>query len=278
MKPFKTIEEQIKYLQSDKNMIVTDKSLLEQTLIDNNYYRFINSTKLTLCDGFNETGKHNYNSKSDKDWIECFKQELFERECILLETIQKENRLNSRLAYYLGLLVEEHFLNEIDRLEISKLLNQTHVVKQNMFVKSNKDLSEVWKYVSNAELHIVICIIEIVVKALKKLVKAPNNRVRTADEQEKYRNISLLINTLTLNMSFQELRTFKLLRNSVVHQMPLQIFLTSLTINKINLQSRYDLIRKHYRYNSVYLEHILFNCSNYVYNKRGITIRKTTKK
>lgn len=185
MKPFKTITEQIQYLESDKNMIITNKSLLEQTLIDNNYYRFINSTKLTLCEGFDETGKHNYNSKSDIYWIECFEQELHERECILLETLQKENRLNSRLAYHLGLLVEEKFLNEIERLKISELLNQTHAVKQDIFVRSNKDLTEIWKYVSNAELFIVIRIIEIVVKALKNTVKTPNVRVKTADRTRK---------------------------------------------------------------------------------------------
>lgn len=90
--------------------------------------------------------------------------------------------------------------------------------------------------------------------------------------QERNRQITQLINTLTLNMSIQELHTFRLLRNSVVHQMPLQIFLTSLTINKTNLQSRYDLIRKHYRYNSAYLDKILLDCSKYVYNKRCIKI------
>lgn len=176
------------------------------------------------------------------------------------------------MAYHLGLLVDEKFLNENDRLKISELLNQTHAIKRNILVKSNKNLTEIWKYVSNAELYIVISIIEIVVKALKKTVKTPNARFKTSNEQERDRQITQLINTLTLNMSIQELHTFRLLRNSVVHQMPLQIFLTSLSINKTNLQSRYDLIHKHYRYTSAYLDTILLDCAKYVYNKRYIKI------
>lgn len=51
MKPFKTITEQTQFLESDKKMIITNNSLLEQTLIDNNYYRFINSAKLRIYVG-----------------------------------------------------------------------------------------------------------------------------------------------------------------------------------------------------------------------------------
>jgi len=272
-KIYKSLEEQVLHLERDKRMIINDKDNLKEILLNNNYYRFINSIKINFCKSIDDTGKHFYDSLDDKEWIDFFRKEWYLREQILLKVIRIENKINSRVAYYVGVLHNQNCLNRKDIDSIKGNLNNVFLVKNRVFTPLDRNLNEVWKYVSHAEFNII----EKIIKRLyyKMITFSRAYRNLTNPTQEETLKISLLNEACTemmCGLNIEEITTFRLFRNAVVHQVPLSIFLTNNTLNTIPLQKRYDFIINRLNFKSRVLKEIILNSKKYVSMKRNVEI------
>lgn len=272
-KNYKTLDEQIEHIEKDKKVIIEDKEQFKEFLLDNNYYRFINSTKIDFCQSVDGTGKHSYQETDGMQWIKSFKKEWYVRERLLLRAIKLENKINSRVAFYLGALNDNGYLDRSDKGAIKTELNKIFLVNKQIFVPLDMKLEEVWKYVSNAELGIV----EKVIKRInyrRQKYSSYYNKLSDPTESETDKMIFLdrACAKMLCGLSIDELVTFRFFRNSLVHQVPLQIFLTSYTLNSKPLQSRYDFIINRTNFKSKTLKKILLNSKKYVNMKSNKNI------
>ena len=56
-KPFKTLDEQVEYLEKNKLIAFDDKLSAKKFLLKNNYFNVVSTAKIILCTGY-ENGKH----------------------------------------------------------------------------------------------------------------------------------------------------------------------------------------------------------------------------
>jgi len=110
VKAFKTIDEQIEYLQINKSMKVCDIELAYKFLLDNNYYNVVSCGKIKFAEMI-ECGKFKYGESRFVDWIQYFETDRRISEHLIINVLNFEQTINSRVAYYISELMETGTLN-----------------------------------------------------------------------------------------------------------------------------------------------------------------------
>ena len=144
-KVFKTLDEQVDYLQQEKLVQIQDSTWARKVLFDNNYYNLISCSKIKFAKGI-EFGKHEYEKTDFNEWVD-----YFEKDCELSEHLRRnilnfERTINSRVAYHISELMETGVATECEQ-EMIKHLIQTSKNVDGIKFFSYED-KETWTYIT----------------------------------------------------------------------------------------------------------------------------------
>jgi len=106
IKVFKTINEQIEYLQINKSVKVDNQEVAREVLLNNNYYNLVSCGKIKFAKTI-ECGKFKYGESRFADWIQYFDADRKISEHLMKNMIRIERNLNSRIAHYMSELIEK---------------------------------------------------------------------------------------------------------------------------------------------------------------------------
>ena len=229
-KQFLTIEEQIHYLEKQKNISFFDKDFASTFLLKNNYYNVISAAKIFFCSGFNkEANKHIYLPSTFDEWIDFYLSDqnisflAFKHSCLM------EKEINSKLAYYISKFIAEGLFNQKEKAMIKRFINTSRFSLKN---KLNYDLHNTWVFITNFTFGETIHFI----KQLRKL-----KRYRETNNLN-FRELNDLINLIT-SLSNQQLESLLELRNYNGHNIPLTVFLAHGNNTKL-VKSRINILKK----------------------------------
>lgn len=263
MKPFKTLQEQIEHLEQNKCITFKNKADAEKALTNYNYYNIVSAAKVKFCYGVNNR-KHQYTEVCFSDWYSYYKEDRRISNDITHILRDIELQLNSRLAYYLSKGVYQQHFGPIELKQIVDILKGVRETN----VLSIKDLQcELWTTIVN-------CALGDMMKLIKILKKVQNNKFYQSNEQYKeattyYRKVMSIPSVLKSNktLSISELEFIKTLRNFLIHNHPLSVFLTTtksgrgMTLRQMRIE-KIESICKNYsipEYNDIIINSLNFN-------------------
>ena len=110
IKPFKTLDEQLDYLTTDKNIDFKQFENPRQILFDNNYYNLVSSGKIKFAREVREK-KHDYNVSNFIDWVSYFENDCRLNEHLMVNILAFERVINSRTAYLVSELIAGSMLS-----------------------------------------------------------------------------------------------------------------------------------------------------------------------
>ena len=147
MKDFKTLDEQIHYLSQTKQISFESEEFAsdEAYLLNNNYYNVISCGKVKFASKL-ENGNHVYLESKFDDWVQYFQKDCEISEHLMKNVLNFERIINSRVAYYIGQLMETGIATEHERESIRQIIRSSKGVAAIKFV----DYSgfETWKYIT----------------------------------------------------------------------------------------------------------------------------------
>jgi len=138
VKPFKTLDEQISYLQDTKSIIFSDTEKAKQYLLDSNYFNVISCGKVKFAERI-EKGCHVYSTHIFEEWQSYFEQDCTVSEYLMMSMIEFERIVNSRVAYF----VSELFAS--DKLTADEKNSLILIIKHS---DSRFSGEESWKYIT----------------------------------------------------------------------------------------------------------------------------------
>lgn len=210
IKKFESTSSLIKILKEKKKVEIKNEGFVVQYFLKNSYYNFINSTKIHFVDYDKSNKKVKvYKDSKFEEWFDTYEGNIkIERK--LLDICLREEEC---LTNFIGNLVHENLDNIKFKDIIFKKLTTTKIVKKKFSKeeakeKSYKDevLKSTWAYIHEVMLGDKIEIIN------------------SMDENNKKKLNDLLIVNIDKEL---ELEAFKDIRNSLAHNTPLNIYITS---------------------------------------------------
>lgn len=210
LKPFLTLDQQIEYLEKNKNIVFEDKKTAKRYLLDNNYFNVISSAKIFFCIGY-KNNKHVYTDMNFRAWIYYHNMESLLAAEIISKIFDYEKVVNSRLAYYLSELINDSYiLSMIDKNNIKNIINKTR------YNDGGYDFNETWRYVTNFTFGDTVYMI----KKLNRMQAAKMNK------NLEYRGIKSRLDSI-FSETIEIIEEIKNLRNNISHNTPLTIYLAS---------------------------------------------------
>jgi len=144
-KKFKTIDQQIDYLEIDKAVKTCDRGVSSKFLLDYNYYNVVSCGKIKFAYN-SENGKHKYNESNFEQWIQYFKLDQKLSRHLRNNVLSLELVINSRVAYYISELMESGALIQREKEAIEHIIQSSKKIADINF-KSYAG-HETWKYVT----------------------------------------------------------------------------------------------------------------------------------
>ncbi|MDR2976293.1 MAG: hypothetical protein LBV19_03185 [Streptococcaceae bacterium] len=202
-KPFKNLNEQIEYLQKNKSIVFNDIEKAKKYLLDSNYFNVISCSKVKFAEKI-ENGCHIYSLHDFEEWKTYFEQDCYVSESIMLNMIEFERTLNSRVSYQISMLFADGSLNASERNALVLKIRNSKVYKAQKFYGK-----EAWKYITKMTFGET--------KSLLFWLKE--------NKKELYKDIVADYPFLSSNVK-RRLDDLNYLRNALFHFTPLNIFLS----------------------------------------------------
>jgi len=120
-KPFKSIDEQIDYLETKKSIEFTDKKEAYQFLLNNNYYQVVACGKVKFALDV-VANIHQYEHTQFKDWQSYFNEDRTVSVHLRDSVLEIERKINARLSYFLSNLLESTNLTDSKRNTLMQLI------------------------------------------------------------------------------------------------------------------------------------------------------------
>lgn len=230
-KPFKTIDNQIKYLLETKNVQFSNIVEAKEYLLNNNYYNVISCGKIFFCTGIDCNKTHQYPNTNFDQWINKYELNSVYSKLLLLILLEIEKRINSRVAYYLSDMIEQKILTND---ELGDLKNFIQTCKDHPLTRDKKSqldkqfsfksyaLKETWRYIVKMSFGEIFRLI----RFLKKC--AENRQKNGAGHQIIYNYILEMVPYFENkpNQILEFLKTSVNLRNNLAHNTPIPVYVT----------------------------------------------------
>jgi len=117
IKSFKTLDEQLNYLMTHKNVVFEQTEDAKKVLFDNNYYNLIACGKIKFTREINEQ-KHSYGASDFKDWKTYFEKDCQLNEHLMVNILSFERVINSRTAYLVSGLMANGNLSGAEQISL----------------------------------------------------------------------------------------------------------------------------------------------------------------
>ncbi|MGL5042540.1 MAG: Abi family protein [Culicoidibacterales bacterium] len=215
-KRFKTLDDQIEYLEKSKNIVFGDKEKAKIFLLENNYFNVVSSTKIFFCKAYNNG--HLYESTKFDEWILRYTNDQNLSFIVFRYIALIEKKINSKLAYYVSEMIEDKYFTEKELSMVKDVINNS--------IRNGRKLpaynfEETWVYITNFTFGGTHALI-------KKLRIMRDYR---SDKGENFRLISDVISEVEkinskLNIK-KDIHYLIELRNFAGHNIPLNIFIMS---------------------------------------------------
>lgn len=142
MKHFKSLDEQIDYLQSSKSIEFQDRDTAKNILLDCNYYNLISCGKVKFAIDIKEKS-HIYENHDFDEWCDYFNTDCEVSEYLMSNLIEFERVINSRTAFYVGELIEKDLLTVREYNEVVQIIINADIENLDEYMGK-----ETWKYIS----------------------------------------------------------------------------------------------------------------------------------
>ena len=214
-KVFRTIDDQVCYLKANKAVKVDDMDLMRNMLLDNNYYNLISCGKIKFA-RHSENGVHEYDESDFVEWIDYFEKDQEMSKHLIRNVLDFERKINSRVAYYIGELMETGLLTEREQEAIKHLIQSSRNVDGINFKLYSQ--CETWKYVTKMMFSdmkkLVFWLLENKYDFYVKIVKGyPFLEVNDVGKSSRFNRVRGRLNEINN------------LRNKLFHFTPLSIYL-----------------------------------------------------
>lgn len=238
VKPFKSLDAQIDYLETNKNIIFNDKGSAKKFLLDNNYYNVISSAKIYACLSIGNGGKHLYQKLPFELWKTHYETDCFVSTILLRNIIAIDKKINSRLAYYLSEIINKGLLTQQEKDKLRLIINEK---KQN--IKENYQFEHTWIYITSFTFKSTFTVLSEIKNWISFRQRQGGNRQQAQYLQFCYNSI---IKEYANIKSISELIN---LRNHLAHYVPLSVYTTAkgsyldrTQVIKIVANERYDAV------------------------------------
>lgn len=214
-KPFKTIDQQIDYLATDKEVTTYNRGISSDFLLDYNYYNVVSCGKIKFAYN-SENGKHQYNESNFEQWIQYFKVDQKLSKHLRNNVLSFELIINSRVAYYVSELMETGVLPQGEQEAITHIIQSSKKIADIAFESYNG--FETWKFITKMMFSdmkkLVFWLLENKRESYMKIVKGYPFLGLGAESSRKRHNI--------VRSRLNEINN---LRNKLFHFTPLNIYL-----------------------------------------------------
>lgn len=120
-KPFKSIDDQIDHLKTNKSIEFVDEKEAYQFLLNHNYYQVVTCGKVKFAIDFKD-GTHQYERTQFKDWQSYFNVDKMVSAHLREIVLEIERKINARLSYFLSELLESNELTDSKRNTLMQLI------------------------------------------------------------------------------------------------------------------------------------------------------------
>lgn len=192
-KIFKNLDEQITYLEKTKAVHFTDKESAKNYLLNSNYFNVISCAKVKFAQTVME-GRHIYESHNFEEWQAYFAQDCQVSEHLMMNMIEFERVINSRVAYFVSELIEQSILKPAKRNELIAQIKRVEIKSLPLY-----EAKETWKYITKmtfGELRYLLSWLYDNQKSVFNKVIMGYDFLRTGNVKQNFSNIVLLRNTL----------------------------------------------------------------------------------
>lgn len=237
MKEFKTIAEQIEYLSTYKNINFDNVDRVKEILLNYNYYNIISCSKIRFAKDI-VNGCHTYPNVKFAEWFVYYLKDNMVSSYLMKSMIEFEKKLNSRVAYFVGHLVEvNNSISNKVKDKIADLIRDAH--PKNL---PEYDNHETWKYITNMEFG-----------KMKQIVFYLSDHRSEKDVKIYLDKIlyKLGINVNSCKSLRNQLNDLNNLRNHLFHFIPLNIFISN-GITGIGEKKRLSNTRRKKAVNFIY--------------------------
>ena len=230
-KIFKTLDEQLNYLQNGKLVKFDDLDKARTILLNNNYYYLISCGKIKFAKSL-DNRKYEYEASDFDEWVDYFNIDRNVVKHLRNNVLDFERLINSRAAYFVSQLMETGIANSYDKEGIKLIILSSKNVDGVNF--SEYDEYETWKYVT-----------KMMFGDMKKLIFWLLENKRSFYEKI-VEDFSFLQSNDTI-LCRKRLNEINNLRNNLCHSTPLSNYLVYGKVIKGKLQRKIDVVKFVYR-------------------------------
>ncbi|WP_285023470.1 Abi family protein [Lactococcus garvieae] len=193
MKQFKSLDDQLDYLHKEKHVYFQDKKYAKTILLNCNYYNLISCGKVKYALDIVKNS-HKYNPSMFEEWQKYFEEDCIVSQYLMGNMIEFERTINSRVAYYVGELIENNILKPAKKNEIIDQIKKAEIKKLPDYTGK-----ETWKYITKMTFgetkELLIWLLDSQKKTFNKIIIG-YDYLRTGNIKQNLSNIVELRNTL----------------------------------------------------------------------------------
>jgi len=124
MKQFKTLAEQVEFLESHKKVIINQRSKVKKDLYDSNYYNIISCSKIKFAEDIAQSN-HIYSQTQFKEWLSYFELDCRVSKYLMQNILEFERRINSRVAYCVSELFDKNKLSNFEKNDLMQIIQKS---------------------------------------------------------------------------------------------------------------------------------------------------------